>query len=446
MPNLLSEKFEPIIGLEIHIELKTRSKMFCNCLANHFGKKPNTQICPVCLGLPGALPVANQKAIEWTVLVGLALNCQIPVFSKFDRKNYFYPDLPKGYQISQYDLPLCKDGRLDGVKIRRVHLEEDTAKLTHTTVGGKKYTLIDFNRSGVPLMEIVTDPDITSALQAKTFLKKLQQIVRYLRVSEANMEKGQMRCEPTVNLKIIKDGEVHFTPLVEIKNINSFKFVQKAIEFEINRQSKEFRKTGIEKSPGNKSTRGWDEVKQETVLQREKEEAADYRYFPEPDLPPIRWRKSDISNWKLVISNLELPEKKIERFMKDYRLSEYNATILAETREKAEYFEKAFRQAQGKLESTTIANWIINKRIDIKRILPEKLVEMMIKKKVKPSISEEQLRKVVRQVLETEVRAVEDYRKGKTNAIEFLIGQVIALTKGKANPNQTRKLLLEKLD
>ncbi|TSC54337.1 MAG: aspartyl-tRNA(Asn)/glutamyl-tRNA (Gln) amidotransferase subunit B, partial [Microgenomates group bacterium LiPW_31] len=319
-------RFFPIIGLEVHIELETESKMFCSCSASHFGKKPNTQTCPICLGLPGALPVPNKKAIEWTVLVGLALNCQIPIFSKFDRKNYFYPDLPKGYQISQYDLPLCQNGRLDGVKIRRVHLEEDTAKLIHTIVKSKKCTLIDFNRSGVPLMEIVSEPDITSALQAKTFLQKLQQIVRYLGVSEADMEKGQMRCEPTVNLKIVKNGKTQFTPLVEIKNINSFRFVQKAIEFEINRQLKEFQKTRTEKGLGNKTTRGWDEVKQKTVLQREKEEAADYRYFPEPDIPPMRWDKFTINNLQLTVP--ELPGQKVARFIKQYGLSKYDAVIL----------------------------------------------------------------------------------------------------------------------
>jgi len=435
---------KPIIGLEVHIELETKSKMFCSCSASHFGKKPNAQTCPICLGLPGALPVPNKKAIEWTVLVGLTLNCQIPIFSKFDRKNYFYPDLPKGYQISQYDLPLCQNGRLDGVKIRRVHLEEDTAKLIHTIVKSKKCTLIDFNRSGVPLMEIVSEPEITSALQTKTFLQKLQQIVRYLGVSKADMEKGQMRCEPTVNLKIVKNGKTQFTPLVEIKNINSFRFVQKAIEFEIGRQLEEFRTTGIEKQPGNKTTRGWDETLGETVPQREKEEAADYRYFPEPDIPPMKWDKFTINNLQLTIP--ELPSQRVARFIKQYGLSEYQAKILVETKEIADFYEEAI--AAGKKHKTNpkeIANIIINKRIDIERISPEKLVEMMIKEEVKPIIGKEQLRRTVEQVLETEVKAVEDYRKGKTTVIEFLVGQVMAQTKGKANPNFARKILLDAL-
>lgn len=439
MPNLLNEKFEPIIGLEIHIELKTLSKMFCGCLADHFGKKPNTQTCPVCLGLPGALPVANKQAIEWTVLTGLALNCQIANFSKFDRKNYFYPDLPKGYQISQYDLPLAVNGSFKTIRIKRVHLEEDTGKLIHEAGS----TLIDFNRSGVPLMEIVTEPDITSALQAKTFLQKLQQIVRYLGVSEADMEKGQMRCEPTVNLEIKKEGKTFYTPLVEIKNINSFRFVQKAIEFEISRQLKEFKKTGIEKQPGNKTTRGWSEILGETVPQREKEEAADYRYFPEPDIPPIRWRNEEIKKLRKLLP--ELPKEKIERFGKQYGLPRSVCLILTETREKADYFEEALRQAQGKLESVVIANWIVNKRVDINQTKPEELVKQILEKTKALVTSKKELKKIVEKVLEENQKAVGDYKKGRVSALEFLVGQVMAQTKGKADPNQTRKLLLEKL-
>lgn len=327
--------FKPIIGIEVHVELKTASKMFCSCQSEYFQAEPNTHTCPICLGLPGALPAPNKQAIEWTIMLGLALDCEIPLLSKFDRKNYFYPDLPKGYQISQYDAPLARNGkwqmpacpqsRANGklIRIRRVHLEEDTGKLIHKGDA----TLIDFNRSGVPLVEIVTDPDMNSTEEVKIFLQKLQQIIRYLGISDADMEKGQMRCEPTVNLELEKDGRKVYTPLVELKNINSFRFVQKAIDFEIRRQIEEFESSGVEKQPGNKTTRGWSEQKGQTYLQRSKEEAEDYRYFPEPDIPPIRWSKGQIANCKLQITNLELPEEKICRFTRDYRLPETAAII-----------------------------------------------------------------------------------------------------------------------
>jgi len=441
--------YESIIGLEIHIELGTKSKMFCCCPAAHFGQEPNTLVCPVCLGLPGALPVPNKKAVEWTVLTGLALGCQIPLFSKFDRKNYSYPDLPKGYQISQYDLPLAQGGkfRLEDkkiIRITRVHLEEDTGKLIHKKVEGQEVTLIDFNRSGVPLMEIVTEPDLNSVQEVKSFLQKLQQLIRYLGVSEADMEKGQMRCEPTINLKIIKDKQAYFTPLVELKNINSFRFVQKAIDYEIRRQQKEFERTGREKLLGNKTTRGWDEAQNKTVLHREKEEAHDYRYFPEPDIPPIRWKKEEIEALRKSLP--ELPDEKKEKFLRDYHLPKDYLRILTATTAIADYFNEAAKKGEEQsLSPEEIANVIVNKRMNIKKLSPQELVELLAKQRKKIKLSKEDLSKNIKGVIKENQPAVKDYLKGKEGAIEFLVGQVARKTKGQADPNQTRKLLIEKL-
>lgn len=428
-----------IIGLEIHVELKTDSKMFCGCSADFFGHEPNTHVCPVCLGLPGSLPVANKKAIEKTVLAGLALSCQIPSFSKFDRKNYFYPDLPKGYQISQYDLPLAVNGKIGKVRIRRVHLEEDTAKLVHAAVKGKKSTLIDFNRSGVPLMEVVTEPDIKSSQEAKEFLKKLQQILRYLNLSDCDMEKGSMRLEVNVSVKNKKAATLPKYK-VEIKNLNSFRFVEKAIDYEAKRQI-QLIKAG--KQPAQE-TRGWDEMKQVTYSQRRKEEAKDYRYFPEPDLPPIRWSEKQPAVIRKQL--LELPDAKMIRFQKKYGLNDYQTRILIETKAKADYFEETIMVGKKhKIEPKKIANVIINKRVNTEKILPAELIQILVKKKAKPTIKREDLEKIIDFVFKQNKRAVEDYQKGKTTAIEFLVGQVARETKGVADPNQTRKILLEKL-
>ena len=372
-------KYTPVIGLEVHVELKTKSKMFCACSSDYFGQKPNTHTCPVCLGLPGALPVPNRKAIDWCIMIGLALNCEIPLFSKFDRKNYFYPDLAKGYQISQYDKPFAIKGFIklsNGKKvgITRVHMEEDTAKLMHQFGNQKSkiknqieedYSLIDFNRSGVPLVEIVTEPDFDNAEDVKEYLQKLQQIVRYLDVSFADMEKGNMRLEPNISLREIKNKKSNLKNelppyKVEVKNINSFSFVGKAIAFEIKRQA-EILDRG---STPDQETRGFVEVNNSTVSQRSKEDAMDYRYFPEPDIPPFRFTKNYIEGLKTTMP--QLPDQKNKSFIDVYGLSEYDAKILSRDKETAEFFEKCVKVGKEfGINSKQIANYLINKKPDI---------------------------------------------------------------------------------
>ena len=435
---------KPVIGLEAHIELKTKSKMFCGCSADYFGQKPNTHTCPVCLGLPGALPVPNKTAIEWCVQIGLALNCDIPLFSKFDRKNYFYPDLPKGYQISQYDEPFCLEGsiKLDSGKtigITRVHMEEDTGKLIHENVSGEDVTLIDFNRSGVPLVEIVTEPDFDNAPDVKEYLQKLQQIVRYLDVSNADMEKGDMRLEPNISLR--KNAQKELPKYkVEVKNINSFAFVGKAIDYEIKRQT-EILKEG--KTPAQE-TRGWDENKQKTVTQRVKEEASDYRYFPEPDIPPVRWIESQISNFKSQIP--ELPDEKVKRFEKEYSLPKADSLTLTKERNTAEYFEEALDLGKKRgLSAKQIANVIINQKIDLENVLPAKLIEQVISASKKDEINDGDLRKIIKEVLKDNPKIAQDYKKGKDSVIQFAIGQVMYIIKKKIDTEILRKIIIEEL-
>lgn len=481
----MNKKFIPIIGIEVHIELKTKSKMFCGCPANHFRVKPNTHTCPVCLALPGALPVPNKQAIEWCLLLGMALDCRPAKESKFDRKNYFYPDLPKGYQISQYDMPFARNGelklrvkseKLKVIRINRVHMEEDTAKLIHrrlksaNTMREEKYTLIDFNRSGVPLVEIVTEPDIQSSEEAVIYLKKIQQIIRYLGVSDCDMEKGSMRCEVNVSLKkstseVFEDftSEVCKLPnyKVEIKNINSFKFVKKAIEYEIERQKKilESGKTPLQE------TRGFDESRGVTYLQRTKEEAHDYRYFPEPDIPAFKisnfpaCRSSARAGRQFPISKKlpELPDKKIKRFVKNYGLSEYNARILTATRELADYFDEVAKLAKsGKVDVRShsdyqhfiekVAKLIVNKKVNIKKFTPRQLLKHLQKQKTDKVSDQDQLTEIIDRVLKQNQKAVQDYKKGKKEAMGFLIGQVMRETAGKAEAGVVKGLLIEKLN
>jgi len=494
-------KYIPVIGMEIHVELKTKSKMFC-VSKNGLGeeKEPNIHICPVCTGQPGTLPVPSRQAIEFTQLAGLALNCEIAKDSKFDRKNYFYPDLPKGYQISQYDQPLCRDGCLDipvahnlkpetkKIGITRIHLEEDTGKLIHPT--GADYTLVDFNRAGVPLMELVTEPDFKSGEEARLFCQKLQQICRYLGISDANMEKGHMRCEANISLYKEGDNKLSGTK-VEVKNINSFKFVEKAIDYEIKRQEEllENGKKVIQE------TRGFDSNKNITVSQRTKESAHDYRYFPEPDIPPLKFDDNYIQEIKFKLP--ELPDAKRERLIREYDLSAENADVITGDKNLAEYFEETVSELKEKKGSREVktgeeksvklaANYIVSElqkhlirdKINIKdiRISPENyaeliglladnkinssaaqmIIEVMYKTGGDPThIIEEknllqvsdigELESIIQKVLDANAPSVEDYKKGKTNALQFLVGQVMKETRGKANPAIVGDILNKKL-
>jgi aspartyl-tRNA(Asn)/glutamyl-tRNA(Gln) amidotransferase subunit B len=447
-------KYTPIIGLEVHVELKTKSKMFCSCSAEYFGKEPNSHTCPVCLGLPGALPVPNKTAIEWCLKIALALNCKVNEFSKFDRKNYFYPDLPKGYQISQYDLPFGEHGFVElangkRIGITRVHMEEDTAKLNHA--GEEKTSLVDFNRSSVPLVEIVTEPDFHDALEVKEYLQKLQQIVRYLDVSNADMDKGEMRLEPNISLALgdwhLADGKNQeptakrqLPPYkVEVKNINSFKFVEKAINYEIKRQEELLDE---EQTPAQE-TRGWNETKQKTFSQRLKEEAMDYRYFPEPDIPPIITTQTQISNLKFEMP--ELPDAKFERFKKDYSLTDYDAEILTREKFAANFFEEAVALSHD-ITPKEIANTIINKKVDTATILPEALINNIITSKQTVTIDEGKLNQTINEVLAENPKAVEEYKTGKEPVIMFLLGQTMKKLQAKVDTQMVKEKIVETIN
>ncbi|MHC4106161.1 MAG: Asp-tRNA(Asn)/Glu-tRNA(Gln) amidotransferase subunit GatB, partial [Planctomycetota bacterium] len=339
-------QYKLIVGLEIHVQLSTKSKMFCGC-AVEFGQKPNSRVCPVCLGMPGVLPVMNKQAFENAVLVGLALNCEIAQFTKWDRKSYYYPDLPKNYQISQYDLPLSENGYIEiplesgktkNIRIIRAHLEEDAGKNVHTA---GNFSQVDLNRTGTPLLEIVTEPDMNKAAEVRALAVELQRMVRFLGVSEADMQKGHMRFEPNINLIITKDGAEYKTPIVEIKNLNSFRALERSVDYEERRQLDEFLETGLTMEMGNKTTRGWDDEKEITVLQREKEEAHDYRYFPDPDLVPVKLTPQWLADIKGRLC--ELPIKRQLRYVEQYKLSDYDAGVLTADRSTSDLFDEAVK-------------------------------------------------------------------------------------------------------
>ena len=437
-------KITPLIGLEVHAELETKSKMFCSCPADHFGKKPNTQTCPVCLGLPGALPVPNKKAIESCIQIGLALNCSINRLSKFDRKQYFYPDLAKGYQISQYDEPFCSGGfiLLDSGKrigIERVHLEEDTGKLQHTEINGEKVTLVDFNRSGVPLVEIVSKPDLSSSDEAKEYLKKIHEIIRALGISRADMEKGQMRLEPTINVNI----EGKYTPMVEVKNINSFNYASQAIEYEIKRQIEEFEKTGFEKTPTNKTTRGYDPIKKVTFLQRAKEEAKDYRYFPEPDIPPFIIEDDVIEKLRQELPLL--PDQIIASLVK-LGIEDRFAKLVHNKPEILNVLSVIASDSiaihNNNLDLNRLASLLINGKLDPAK---DVLTQYKIMTKV-GSTDRGQLEKVVREILVANPSLVSQYKGGKTTLTSFFVGQAMKATHGSADPKTLSKVVTELLN
>ena len=478
-----------IVGLEIHVQLCTKSKMFCGC-AVEFGAEPNSKVCPVCLGMPGVLPVMNKQAYEYAVLAALALNCRIPMFTKWDRKSYYYPDLPKNYQISQYDLPLGADGFIEiplesgGTKkigIIRAHLEEDAGKNLHTA---GNYSQVDLNRTGTPLLEIVTEPDMNSGAEARTLAVELQRMVRFLGVSEADMQKGHMRFEPNINLAITKDGIEYKTPIVEVKNLNSFRALERSINYEEQRQLEEFLDNGIVMDMGNKTTRGWDDERETTVLQREKEEAHDYRYFPEPDLVPVEMTQGWLDD--IRSSLCELPLKRQMRYVHEYKLSDYDAGVLTSDRSISDFFEEAVKDGgepkrvcnlltQTGLKIAKEKGCGINE-LDIRPSGVAKLAEMieagqisasssvsvfeaMVETAKEPEILAQELNliqksdtgeleKVIDQVLGENPEAVRDVTGGgkKSNkARGFLLGQVMQKTKGRANPKIASEILAGKL-
>ena len=480
----VATRYEVVVGLEVHAQILTQSKMFCGCSTDYLTAPPNANTCPVCLGLPGSLPVINRRAVEATIRTALALNCEIPEFSKFDRKNYFYPDLPKGYQISQYDLPFSRNGYLEfdlkgeakRCGITRVHLEEDTGKLLHEgAIHEAQASLVNFNRAGVPLMEIVSDPDLRSADEAREYVMRLRAILQYIGVNDGDMESGQLRCDANVSLR--PAGRAEFGTKVEIKNMNSFRAIHRAIEYEIERQ------TEVLGSGGRlaQETRGWNDARGLTVSQRSKEYAEDYRYFPEPDLPPL-----DVSrDWVAEIrSGLpELPAARRERLMRTLGLTPYDASLLTSSKPMAEFFEETVRLGAP---AKPAANWILGdfsrllnadrKEIDEASIKPvhlQQLISLIDSGAITGKMAKQtfeamyrapdpspalqaargstqisgdaELDRIVDQVIGENAKSVADFKAGKEQALKFLIGQGMKISKGRANPQRLDALLREKI-
>jgi aspartyl-tRNA(Asn)/glutamyl-tRNA(Gln) amidotransferase subunit B len=441
-----SSKYHLVCGMEIHAELKTNSKMFCGCKNDPFGaEKPNTHTCPVCLGMPGALPVANKKAIEWTIKLGLALNCKINLFSKFDRKNYFYPDLPKAYQISQYDIPFCHGGVIETsegpIRITRIHLEEDTGKLLHKEIKGEDVSLIDYNRSSVPLIEIVTEPDIKSAKQAEEYGRALRDIIRYLDIGNCDMEQGGMRLEANISLRENgKEGLPNYK--TEVKNINSFKFARQAIEFEMERQEEILQEDNVPKQ----ETRGWNAKKSETFSQRTKEDAEDYRYFPDPDLPPIRFTKEQIEEIRKEVP--KLPNALVTEWSNDYGVEERFSSILFSNPSEAKWLEELFTLSKKEgIKINKLAGAMVNKKVKYNYSdKPASIISEFKKLNKTDDVSDEELIKVLDGVIEANADTVARYKDGQTQLLNFFFGQTMKALGKKVDGGLLRKLLTEQLD
>jgi aspartyl-tRNA(Asn)/glutamyl-tRNA(Gln) amidotransferase subunit B len=487
-----STPYTVVIGLEVHVQLKTKSKLFCRC-STEFGQPPNTQVCPVCLGLPGALPVLNRKAIEYAIRTGLALNSQIASFTKWDRKNYFYPDLPKGYQTSQFDLPICSRGFLDisdskgafepkRIRFVRAHLEEDAGKSMHDEKAGKADSRIDLNRAGTPLLEIVTEPDLRSPQEARAFLTELRLLLLYLDVSDCNMQEGSLRCDANVNLHIPVEGKVVATPITEIKNLNSFRAVERAVAYESTRQWDQWKADGVALGQRPKQTRGWDDVQGVTILQREKEESSDYRYFPCPDLVPVILSQADLAEAQTALC--ELPAALRSRLVQQYELKDYDSdVIVSQGKAIVDYFEQAvakggpakrvsswiqqdiLRLLNERQQSLTELGFSAERLADLTKAIEAGVVDTSRGKEVfakildQPALSvqaaiealgiksvgEDELMALCRQLLADNPKVIVEYRGGNAKALAPLIGQA-KKKNANADPRKVQEICKQLID